>query len=177
MSLGLAGVVFGILNGTPVGAVLLGLLGAVAGWLLTAYPGGLVVLAFFIARMFVFSVLLSFVASKLATGSWLPGELSRLLIIFNSSSIMGAIALGLWWIGASTFQTREPFFVHHMVHRQGALGAWMGALWAFFIVTVLNLSDAAVQGMAGWWLGLFTVYLILDTQLFGRTWVIINDRR
>jgi DNA-directed RNA polymerase subunit RPC12/RpoP len=177
MSVGLAGVVFGIVNGTGLGAALLGILGAVAGWLLTAYPGGLVVLAFFIARMFVFSVLLSLVASKLATGSWLPGELGRLLVIFNTSAIMGSIALGLWWIGASTFQTREPFFVHHMVHRQGALGAWMGALWAFFIVTVMNLSNMEMQAMAGWWLGLFTVYLILDTQLFGRTWVIISDHR
>lgn len=177
MSLGLAGLVFGIINGTWIGAAVLAVLGAVAGWLLTAYPGGLVVLAFFIARMFVFSVILALAASKLATDSWLPPELGNLLVVFNASSIMGAIALGLWWIGASTFQTREPFFVHHMVHRQGALGAWMGALWAFFIVTVLNLGDAAMQSMAVWWLGLFTLYLILDTTLFGRTWVIINDRR
>ncbi len=178
LSLGLAGLLFGLLNGKPAGGVVLALLGGILGWVLTSYPGGLVVLAMFIARMFVFSFLIALGAAKLGAGTWLPDLFGALLKVFNIATATGAAALGLWWIGASTLRSREPFFVHHTVLRQGALGAWMGGLWALFLVLVFDAEQyGPLHATAAWWFLLFTAYLILDTQVFGRTWVFVHERK
>jgi len=176
LTLGLAGLLFGLLNGRPAGAAIMAFLGGIFGWMLTSYPGGLVVLAYFVARMFIFSFILAMVSARIATGIWIPEGFGEVLNVFNVASVTGAVALGLWWIGMSALHGRAPYMVHHMALRQAALGAWLGSLWGCFILVALRASEEQLNTTVGLWLLFFTAYLLLDTSVFGRTWILVNDR-
>ncbi len=176
ISLALAGMLYGMLNGSMIGTILLTIIGGVVGWILTSYPGGIVVLAFLTARIFIFGFLLALIASRVTSGFWFPENIKSVLLVIETGPLLGSIAFGLWGIGTSAMSARSPYIVHHLVHRQAVLGAWIGALLAVFFSLVDAIQDSQLQVIMGWWMVFFTVYLFLDTKIFGRSWVFIRDR-
>lgn len=172
----LAGAVYGILNGSIPGMIILMILGGLAGWVLTSYPGGLVVLAFLIARIFVFGFILGLVAARTATGIWFPANIQILFTVITTGPILGSVAFGLWGIATSWLNPRSPFIVRHVIHRQAVIGAWIGALWAILLAMTRSVYDSPLSVTLGWWILFFTVYLFLDVKIFGRSWIIIRER-
>ena len=131
------------------------------------------VLAFLVARIFVMGIILGFFAEHTATGSWFPPNIKALFSIITTGPILGAVAFGLWGIAMSWLSPRSPFTVRYVIHRQAVIGSWIGSLWAILLGT---MNDNALFVAIGWWLLYFTIYLILDVQIFGRPWIIIRER-
>jgi curved DNA-binding protein CbpA len=176
LSFVLAGMIYGLLNGSLAGMAIMMVLGGIAGWILTSYPGGLVVLAFLVARIFVIGIILGFVAEHTATGSWFPPNIKSLFSIITTGPIVGAVAFGLWGIAISWLNPMSPFTVRHVVHRQAVVGSWVGSLWAILLVMTDSMNDNAFFVAVGWWLLFFTIYLFLDVKIFGRPWIFIRER-
>jgi curved DNA-binding protein CbpA len=172
----LAGMIYGLLKGSFAGMAIMMILGGIAGWILTSYPGGLVVLAFLVARIFVVGIILGFIAEHAATGSWFPPNIKSLFSIITTGPIIGAVAFGLWGIAISWLNPRSSFTVRYVVHRQAVVGSWVGSLWAILLVMANSMNDNVLFEEIGWWLLLFTIYLFLDVQIFGRPWIFIRER-
>jgi len=172
----LAGGFYGLLNGSIPGMFILMLLGGLAGWILTSYPGGLVVLSFLVARIFVFGFILGLVAAHTATGSWFPSNINALFTVISSGPILGAVAFGLWGLTTSWLNPRSPYIVRHVIHRQAVTGAWVGALWAVLLASTRSYYDSSLSVTFGWWILFFTIYLFLDVKIFGRSWIIVRER-
>ena len=170
----LAGMIIGISNGTLPGGLVLALLGAVMGWLFTSYPGGLVVIGFFTARLFIMGIVIAVAASKYISGFWFPPGIFQILKVIQFTTASGAIAFGLWSISTSRFVGHEPFTVHAISLRTAALGSWLGAIVGCLVLFVKTYTlDIAQSTIWYWFIGL-TIWLILDTAIFGRTWVFIR---
>ena len=172
----LAGIIFGMMNGSLPGALVLALIGAFAGWLFTSYPGGLVVIVFFIARMFVVGLILAIGASKYATGIWFPHGFIITLKVIQFTTSAGALALGLWSISASRFIGYEPYTVHAASLKAAAVGAWLGAIVGLFVLLVQTGTVNVAYETTWYWFIMMTLWLILDTSIFGRTWVLIRNK-
>ena len=172
----LAGMIYGLMHGTIIGMIILMILGGIFGWIMTAYPDGLVVLAFLIARIFVMGTILGFVAAHTATGSWFPSNMKLLLTVVTAGPVVGAVAFGLWGIAISWLNPRSPFIVRHVIHRQAVIGSWVGSLWAILLVSARSINDNVLFSTIGWWLLFFTIYLFLDVKIFGRSWIFVRER-
>jgi len=170
----LAGLIFGILNGNLIGAAILGLLGAFLGFLFTSYPGGLVVIIFFIVRMFLAGLLLAIIVSRYETGIWFPPGILKFFRVIQFTMSAGAAAFGLWAISTGRFIGYEPFTVHALSLRSAALGAWLGAITGLLVLFVQTHSANMAQSTIYYWFLAMTVWFILDTWIFGRTWVFIR---
>jgi len=171
----LTGAVMGGLHGTFIASILLGVLGGVIGALLAYYPSGLAVLAFFLARMFIASFFLAIIVSRIHGDLWFPPGLAYVLKVLFFATGLGGVGFGFWAIGTSTLQGRSPFLVNLIVLRMGAIGAWLGVLWALFILFVQRASMTPLHPILAWWFVAFTAYLMIDTLVFGRTWVFVRD--
>jgi len=169
LSLGLAGFLTGLLAGKIYAAVMLGILFGIGGWYIAYFSTGIVDLVFFLARVYIFSLPLALVSMNLGYGEWLTQNIGSFIRIFTTAVLIGGGALGLWWIAISSVHGRDTIFANQMVHRQAALGSWIGALWGLFMMWAKNVNDDQLLGSLGWWFVLFTLYLFLDTYIFGRT--------
>jgi len=173
----IAGLIIGASHAGFWGTVILSVLGAIIGWILTSYPGALVVLAFFALRAFVMGLLVFLVAAKAGTGVWVPEGLGAMMKISSLATLAGATVLGLWTIGSSAFQGLPAYLVHGAVLRLSAIGAWVGAASALIFHLVNAEPGSLDASVGGWWVLLMAAYLFLDVQILGRTWVFIRRRK
>ncbi len=171
----LSGFIYGAINGTFLASVILAIVGGLIGGFISYYPSGIVVLVFFLARMFIANTILAFVAARLITGDWVPFSQMPITSVFYTITFIGGLGFGIWVLATSTLQGRNPFIVNLMVLRMAAIGAWIGALWAVFMVIVAEQTLSALHPTMGLWLALFTGYLLLDVMIFGRTWIFIRE--
>jgi hypothetical protein len=168
---GLGGFALGMITGSGLGVIVLILMGGIAGWFLGTYSGELIAIIFMCLRILLAGYLVTLVASLITEGDSFSGLL-RTTMVMTSAAIAGAAVFGLFRIGVNAVSERLRIFLGYSVVRQAAVGAWGGALITFILVLGSGALDDIGLKAVYWWFGLFSLYLVIDTQAFGRPWII-----
>ncbi len=168
------GTVIGLSKGSLPGAAVLGVISAIVGWVLTSYPGGLIVLALFLLRSQVFLLIAVIATVRSMHGLWLPDPFREAWMMSAQWSAIAGLFSGLLAIGVSRFQGRPPFAVHAYVLKSAAGLTFFGCLAAIINLVFINKTAVVIQTDMAWWLGILAVGLMVDVLVFGRTWVFIR---
>jgi hypothetical protein len=168
--LGAACFIFGLFRGTLPGAVLLSITGMVIGWILGSSASSLVALAFLAGRVllvgfFIGALTVAFTGSIPIFGRYL-GTIAGLTL----SGLAGTAILGLFRLGAGALSGRRHASLRYEIVREGTLGAWLGGLIA---LGVIYASTQGADTIALPWFALFSFYLLLDSYLFSRPWLVL----
>ena len=174
---GIAGLIAGLSGGHVAGSLILAAIGALIGWFLGTYSGELASLLFLIGRLFVAGYLMGFIAARLSTGSWTLGSFSGAEFILVLSGMAGALIMGLLRLSMDAISSIYRLMLGFSMVRQALIGAWGGALIMLFLVLVIGDLDDVGQKTAYYWFALYSLYLFIDSQFFGRLWIIDTSAR
>jgi hypothetical protein len=164
---GLAFLIFGLMKGTVVGAIIMSILGFTIGWFMGSNAGGLVAMLFLclrllVAGVFVGAIAISFASANSGLKQVIPALIGMLLL-----AVAGAVVTGLYRVGIGSLRGRRYRSLRYEVVHYATWGAWIAALAGLSIIYVGPLRSAADSASLAWFT-LFSFYILLDHYLFSQ---------
>jgi hypothetical protein len=168
--MGLAFFLIGVSRGSFPGALVLSVLGGIIGWILGSNANALVGLVFLGGRI----LFAGFFLGVMISAYRMPSDriLFEPFITLTLSAIAGMAILGLYSLGVGAFSGNRRSSLRFDAVRNGTLGAWLGGLgWMFAVY--LAPSGGKYETVVLAWFILFSLYLLLDINLFSRPIIVL----